>query len=72
MSIILLVIVSNAQAQTLSSSPTITFSNSSGFGDNIAQDGEGGSVTISDFNIQVMPISNAGVKLMSDPLQYHD
>ena len=60
------------QIQTLSSSPTITFTNNSGFSDNIAQDGEGGSVIISDMNIQAMPIDNSGAKLTGSPLQYHD
>jgi hypothetical protein len=60
------------QAQALSSSPTLSFSNMTGFGDNIAQDGEGGSVAISDINIQVMPINSSGTKLTLDPLEYHD
>lgn len=59
-------------AQPLSSSPLLTFTTNSGFSDNIAQDGEGGSVTISDMNIQVMPIDNSGVKLTGSPLEYHD
>lgn len=59
-------------AVLLSSSPTISFSNDTGFSDNIAQDGEGGSTAISDLNLQVMPINSSGVKLSADPLQYHD
>ena len=61
-----------AQAQTLSSSPTLSFSNSTGFADNIAQDGEGGSGAITDFNLQVIPINSAGSIINADPLQYHD
>lgn len=60
-----------AQAQNLASSPTISFSNSTGFGDNIAQDGEGGSIAITDFNIQVFPINSSGVKIDAEPLQFH-
>ena len=60
-----------AQAQNLASSPTISFTNNTGFGDNIAQDGEGGSIAITDFNIQVFPINSSGVRLNTDPLQFH-
>jgi hypothetical protein len=59
------------QAQALSSSPTLSFSHGTGFWDNIAQDGEGGSVAISDINIQVMPINSSGAKLTADPLDFH-
>lgn len=58
-------------AQSLSTSPTLTFSNNTGFGDNIATDGEGGSVTISDINIQALPINSSGVKLTGDVLEFH-
>ncbi len=57
---------------TLSTSPTLTFSNNTGFSDNIAQDGEGGSVNISDFDIQIYPINNAAEKLIASELEYHD
>ncbi|CAD5267481.1 MBG domain-containing protein [Imperialibacter sp. 75] len=60
------------QTVLLGSSPTISFSNEVGFDDNIAQDGEGGSVVISDLNLQVMPINSSGVKLIGQPIQYHD
>lgn len=59
-------------AQTLSSSPTLSFTNATGFADQIAQDGDGGSVAISDINIQVMPINSSGGLLTADPLEYHD
>ena len=56
-------------ASLLSTSPTITFSSNTGFGDNIATDGEGGSEAISDIDIQTIPItSSAGAKLTDDPL----
>ncbi len=57
---------------TLSSTPTISFSNATGFADNIASDGEGGSLTITDFNLVATPIDNTGTTLTADPLQYHD
>src|SRR6478609_6601391 len=57
---------------TLASGPTLFFSNATGFSDNIAQDGEGGSVTITDLDLQIYPINSAGTKLTADPLQYHD
>ncbi len=61
-----------AQGQNLASSPTISFTNSTGFEDNIAQDGEGGSVSITDFNLQVYPINSSGTKLTGSPLEYHN
>lgn len=70
--LVLLTGFTRVAAQTLSSGPMLSFSNATGFGDNIAQDGEGGSVAISDIDIQVMPISNSGAKLTADPLEYHD
>lgn len=57
---------------TLSTTPTITFSNATGFNDNIANDGDGGSVTITDFNLVATPIDNTGATLTADPMQYHD
>ena len=46
-------------AQTLSSAPTLTFTNNTGISsDNIATDGDGGSINISDIDIQVYNISN--------------
>lgn len=63
----------SATAQvTLATSPTISFSNATGFGDNIAEDGEGGSVSITDFDVIATPINSAGTTLTADPLQYHD
>ncbi|WP_395046516.1 T9SS type A sorting domain-containing protein [Flavobacterium sp.] len=48
-----------ASAQTLSSAPTLTFTNNTGISsDNIASDGDGGSVNISDINIQIYNISD--------------
>ncbi|WOK08227.1 MBG domain-containing protein [Imperialibacter roseus] len=60
------------QTVLLATSPIISFSNEVGFEDNIAQDGEGGSVVISDLNLQVMPVNSSGVKLAGQPIQYHD
>lgn len=46
-------------AQTLSSAPTLTFTNNTGIStDNIASDGDGGSVNISDIDIQIYNISD--------------
>ncbi|WP_316837546.1 MBG domain-containing protein [Pedobacter nutrimenti] len=56
----------------LSTAPTLTFSNATGFGDHIAQDGDGGSVTITDLDLQTYPINSSAVLLAADPLQYHD
>ncbi|PTS92321.1 hypothetical protein DBR11_27195, partial [Pedobacter sp. HMWF019] len=56
----------------LSTAPTLTFSNATGFGDHIAQDGDGGSVTITDLDLQTYPINSSAVLLTADPLQYHD
>ena len=56
----------------LATAPTVTFSNATGFADNIASDGDGGSVTITDFNLEATPIDNTGATLTADPLQYHD
>lgn len=64
--------ISGPVTSTLASGPTLVFSNDLGFTDNIANDGDGGSVTISDFDIQVYPINSSGNKLSTDPVQYHD
>ena len=56
----------------LATSPTITFSNSTGFSDSRATDGEGGSITITDIDIDAYPINSAGAALTVDPLEYHD
>lgn len=51
--------VSFAFGQALSSAPTLTFTNNTGIStDNIATDGEGGSVNITDIDIQIYNISN--------------
>ncbi len=48
-----------ASAQTLSTSPTLTFTNDTNISsDNIATDGDGGSVNISDIDIQIYNISD--------------
>lgn len=48
-----------SSAQTLSSAPTLTFTNDTGIStDNRATDGEGGSVNISDIDIQIYNISD--------------
>lgn len=69
--LVLLTGLTRVAAQTLSSSPTISFSHGTGFNDNIADDGDGGSVNITDFNIQVIPINSSGAKLTADPLEHH-
>ncbi len=56
----------------LSTSPTLHFANSTGFADNIAEDGEGGSTAISDINIQTYPINSSAVKITGSPLTYYD
>ncbi len=56
----------------LATSPTLSFSDDSGFSDSKAVDGEGGSVTITDVNIESYPINSAGAALSVDPLEYHD
>lgn len=56
----------------LATSPTLTFSNDNGFSDSRATDGEGGSVTISDIDIEAYPINSTGTALTVDPLEYHD
>lgn len=48
-----------ASAQTLSSAPTLTFTSNTNIStDNIATDGDGGSVNISDIDIQIYNISD--------------
>ena len=48
-----------AICQALSTAPTLTFSNNTGIStDNIASDGDGGSVNISDIDIQIYNISD--------------
>ncbi|WP_157243372.1 PKD domain-containing protein, partial [Algoriphagus resistens] len=56
----------------LSTNPILSFSSNSGFGDKIAGDGDGGSVPISDINIQAYPINNTGTHLNTGLLEYHD
>lgn len=52
-------------AQTLSTTPTVTFTNNTGIStDDIASDGEGGSQAISDIDIQVYNISNSNGTLL--------
>jgi len=55
----------------LASSPTLSFSDNAGFADNTISDGDGGSVAISDIDIQIYAINNMGSKLSSDALEYH-
>lgn len=70
-----LVAISSIQftsAQTLSSAPTLTFTNNTGIStDNIATDGEGGSVNITDFDIQIYNISNTAGAFVS-PLSWEN
>lgn len=48
-----------ALAQALATAPTLTFTNNTGVSsDNIATDGDGGSVNITDIDIQIYNISN--------------
>jgi gliding motility-associated-like protein len=56
-----------AEGVSLSTSPTLTFTSNAASitGDDIATDGEGGSQTISDINIQVYNISNTSGTLLS-------
>lgn len=59
-------------AQTLSTAPTLTFTNNTGIStDNIASDGDGGSVNISDFNIQIYNISDTN-GTMTTPLSWEN
>lgn len=55
----------------LANSPTLTFSNSTGFADNIATDGEGGAIPIGDIDIQVFPINSSGTLINASPLEFH-
>ncbi|MEE1945818.1 MBG domain-containing protein [Pedobacter sp. KR3-3] len=56
----------------LSTSPTLTFNSTTGFVNNIAEDGQGGSTPISDINIQTYAINSSAVKLTANALEYHD
>src|SRR5690606_25460542 len=51
---------------------TLSFSNTGGFSDNVVEDGEGGSASIADINIQVIPINSSGEKLTASTVEYHD
>jgi hypothetical protein len=63
--------ISYASPNPLSVSPTVTFSSAVGFSDQIAQDGDGGSIPISDLNLLIMPINSSGGLLSGSPLQFH-
>lgn len=53
-------------AQSLSSAPTLTFVNNSGIStNNIAKDGDGGSINISDIDIQIYNISDVNGTLLN-------
>ncbi|SFI17485.1 DUF5050 domain-containing protein, partial [Parapedobacter indicus] len=56
----------------LSTNPTLNFTNNIGFSDNVASDGDGGSVSITDLDLGVLPINDSGAKLTADPIEYHD
>jgi len=56
----------------LNTNPILSFSNTSGFGDKVAEDGDGGSVPISDINLLTNPINSSGSALNSALLEYHD
>ncbi|WP_256012193.1 YDG domain-containing protein [Desertivirga xinjiangensis] len=56
----------------LAASPTLKFSNSDGFTDHIANDGDGGSMVIKDLNLQVRPVNSSGVTLTEKQLKLHD
>lgn len=59
-------------AQTLSSAPTLTFTSDTNISsDNIASDGDGGSVNISDIDIQIYNISNVNGTLAT-PLSWQN
>lgn len=59
-------------AQTLSTAPTLTFTNNTGIStDNIASDGDGGSVNISDIDIQIYSISDVN-GVMVEPLSWEN
>ncbi|CAM4333675.1 T9SS type A sorting domain-containing protein [Flavobacterium terrigena] len=61
-----------SSAQTLSSAPTLTFTNDTGIStDNIASDGDGGSVNISDINIQIYTISDVNGAIVT-PLSWEN
>jgi hypothetical protein len=59
-------------AQTLGTAPTLTFTNNTGIStDNIASDGDGGSVNISDINIQIYSILDTNGTITM-PLSWED
>ena len=61
-----------SSAQTLSTAPTLTFTNNTGIStDNIASDGDGGSVNISDIDIQIYSISDVD-GVMTAPLSWEN
>jgi trimeric autotransporter adhesin len=52
-------VLETASSQTLSTAPTLTFTSDTGISsDNIATDGDGGAVSISDININITNISD--------------
>lgn len=59
-------------AQTLSSAPTLIYTNDTGISsDNIANDGDGGSVNISDIDIQIYNISDVNGTMVT-PLSFEN
>jgi len=61
-----------SKAQTLSTAPTLIFTDNTGIStDNIASDGDGGSVNISDINIQIYNISDIN-GTMTTPLSWEN
>jgi mRNA-degrading endonuclease HigB of HigAB toxin-antitoxin module len=59
-----------AFSQTLSTAPTLTFTNNTGIGaDNIATDGDGGSVNITDIDINIYNISDVNGTMVT-PLSW--
>lgn len=59
-------------AQTLSTAPTLTFTDNTGIStDNIASDGDGGSVNISDIDIQIYNISDVN-GTMATPMSWEN
>lgn len=73
--ILFLAVVASFQfgtAQTLGSAPTLTFTNNTGIStDNIATDGDGGSVNITDINIQIYNILDTNGTLVT-PLSWEN
>ncbi|WEK19647.1 MAG: hypothetical protein P0Y49_00565 [Candidatus Pedobacter colombiensis] len=62
----------NPPGVNLSTSPILHFSNTSGLGDHIINDGDAGSTLINDLDLQIYPINNTGTMLTAAPLEYHD